>query len=64
MNLSVIEPATDWDRVAVTLALVSVVGARVRQISDDPLCVLVRFTRTQVSPPPATPVTVVFAPMR
>src|SRR4051812_22767298 len=33
---TVIDPAVDWDIVAVTVTPVSVAGAKARQISDDP----------------------------
>jgi hypothetical protein len=53
------EAATERDNVAVTVAFVSVAGAKARQISDVPAWALARLTSAQTSPPPATAVTVV-----
>ncbi len=58
---TVMDDNTDCEKVAVTVTLVRAAVAKARQISDVPGCVLVRCTRTQVRPPPATPVTVVVA---
>jgi len=46
--------------VAVTVTPFSTDGANARQISAVPFCTLVLSTSTQVRPPPATCVTVVF----
>src|SRR5467141_2045439 len=54
---TVIEDCTLCDRVAVTVTLVRTDGANARQISAEPACVLVRFTRTHVNPPPLIEVT-------
>jgi DNA-binding transcriptional regulator YdaS (Cro superfamily) len=55
---TVIDDTTFCDRLAVTVALLSTVGAKARQISASPGCALVRFTSAQVNPPPVTPLTV------
>ena len=55
---TVMDDTTFCDRLAVTVAFVSAVVAKARQISAPPGCVLVRLTRAQVSPPPVTLVTV------
>ena len=60
----VTEDATLCERVARTVAFVSTVGAKARQISVVPFCTFVRRTSTQVKPPPVTPVTVVLVPDR
>src|SRR6185312_14390749 len=57
--ITVIEAATDWDRLAVTVALATVDAAKARQISEVPICVLARLTNVQVRPPPLTLVTVI-----
>ena len=62
--MTVIDETTLCERVAVTETLLNVDGAKARQISEEPLCALVRTTRTQVRPAPVTPVTVVFEPDR
>lgn len=59
---TVIEAASLVDRVAVTVALVSTAGAKARQTSAVPRCVLVRSTSAQVRLPPVTPDTVVLVP--
>jgi hypothetical protein len=56
------EDTTLWESVAVTDTLLSAAGAKARQISDVPLCTLVRSTSAHVSPAPLTLVTVVFVP--
>jgi len=55
---TVIEDVTPCDNVAVTLTLVSVEGAKARQISAVPNWALVRRTSVQVRPVPLTLVTV------
>jgi hypothetical protein len=60
--MTVKDEATLCERVAVTVTFVRTDGAKVRQISAVPRCVFVRFTRTHVSPAPATLVTVVLVP--
>jgi hypothetical protein len=60
--ITVIEDTVLRDNVAVTVALLSGVAAKVRQISEVPNCALVLRTSTQVSPAPETPVTVVLVP--
>jgi len=60
---TVMDAATLWERVAVTEALVRTAGAKARQISAVPSCVLVRLTSDQVRLPPVTPVTVMPAVM-
>jgi len=62
--ITVIEAATDWERVAVTVTALKALGAKARQISASPLCTFVRAIGTQVRFPPAIFVTVVFAPER
>src|SRR5438445_1771901 len=52
---------TDCENVAVTVALVSAVGAKARQISAVPSCVFVLCTSTQVRLPPAMVFTTVLA---
>src|ERR1035438_7512160 len=59
---TVMEETTLCEMVAVTVTLVKAEGAKARQISAVPLCVLVRSTNTQVRPAPVMPVTVVFVP--
>jgi len=61
---TVIDAAVDCESVAVTVTFVSVAGAKALQISAVPLCTFVRLTSARVKPPPATPVTVVFVPVR
>src|ERR1700730_13288902 len=58
------EAATLWERVAVIVWLDRAAGANARQISAVPLCVLARATSVHVMPPPATALTLVFAPER
>src|SRR5579862_4758258 len=60
--ITVIEDLVLRERVAVTTALTSGDGAKARQISAVPSCVLVLCTRSQVNPAPVMLVTVVFAP--
>jgi len=62
--ITVNEHATFWEIVAVTVTLLSSVGANARQISEVPLWTLVLRTRTQFNPPPDTLVTVVLGPER
>jgi hypothetical protein len=57
--ITVREDTTLCDKVAVTVAPVNGEAAKARQISAVPLCTFVRCTRTQVNPPPDTPLTVV-----
>ena len=59
---TVIDAAMLDDSVAVTVALVSTAGAKARHTSAVPICVLVRRTSAQVSPPPAILETVVLVP--
>src|ERR687888_390171 len=59
---TVIDAATLVDSVAATEALLNTVGAKARQISAVPACVLVRRTSAHVSPPPVTPETAVLVP--
>jgi hypothetical protein len=59
---TVSEDATGCDNVAVTETALNGAGANVLQISDVPLCALVRTTSTHVNPAPATLVTVVLVP--
>src|SRR4029077_6118846 len=56
--ITVIEEQTDCESIAVTVTPLKVEEANALQISAVPFCVFVRSTRTQVSPPLATPVTV------
>ena len=58
--ITVIDDCTVCDSVAVTVTLLSAVGANARQISAIPDCAFALFTNTQVNPPPVTPVTVTF----
>ena len=60
---TVMEAETLCDRVAVTVALVTIAGAKARQISDVPSWVLVRFTIVQVRLPPVMLETVIPAPV-
>ena len=60
--ITVMEAATDWERVAVTVTVLKAVGEKARQISEVPLCVFVRTTRTQVRLPLVILVTVVLVP--
>ena len=62
--ITVIDDNTLCESVAVTLAPLKGDPANARQISDEPLCAFVRTTKLQVSPPPVTLFTVVFAPPR
>ena len=62
--MTVIDDITACDSVAVTVTLVSGLGANARQISDVPACVFERTTSTHVSPAPVTLVTVVLGPVR
>ena len=57
--MTVMDDTTDWERVAVTCALAKAFAAKARQISEVPDWALVRTTRAQVRPPPATLCTVV-----
>ena len=59
---TVMEEPTLLERVAVTVTPVKVEAAKVRQISDVPRCVFVRFTKAQVNPAPVTLETVVLVP--
>ena len=59
---TVIEDITLLDRVALTDTFVSGVDANARQISEVPICLLVRSTNAQVSPAPVTLLTVVLVP--
>ena len=61
-DITVIEDDTLCDRLAATLIPLLVVGEKARQISDAPLCTLVRDTSVHTNPPPVKLVTVVFAP--
>src|SRR5271156_6089349 len=61
---TVIADTTLCERVAVTLAFVNEDGATARHTSAVPLCAFVRSTSAQVNPPPDTPVTVVFVPLK
>src|SRR5712671_179747 len=61
---TVIDDTVGCDSVAVTVTLLSTVGAKARQISLVPDCTFVRPTSAQVRPAPVTPVTVVFDPDR
>ena len=56
---TVMDDCTVWEKVALTVALVSAVAAKARQISEVPSCVFVRCTRVHVRLPPVTPLTVV-----
>ena len=56
------DDTTLCDSVAVTETPVSGDGANALQISEVPLCALVRTTSAHVRPAPATLLTVVFAP--
>ena len=58
----VMEAATDWDKVAVTVTLLRGLDANARQISASPLCPFVPTTWTQVRLPPDMFITFVFAP--
>src|ERR1044071_2215255 len=60
----VIEETTLCDSVAVTVTLLSVVGAKARQISELPRCPFVRTANVQVKPAPEMLLTVVFVPDR
>jgi len=60
--MTVIDEETLLDSVAVTMTPLNVEGAKARQISAVPFCVLVRFTRAQVNPAPVRPETVVLVP--
>ena len=60
--ITVIEEAVLRDRVAVTVTLVRGEGAKARQISAVPSCVLVLRTKTHVNPAPAMLVTLVLVP--
>jgi hypothetical protein len=60
----VTEEITLCDNVAVTVTLLSVVGAKARQTSEVPRCPLVRAAKAQVNPAPETLLTVVFVPDR
>ena len=56
---TVIDDCTVCENVAVTVTLLSAVGAKARQISAVPCCVFVLCTNTQVRLAPETPLTVV-----
>ena len=58
--ITVIDEATFWEIVAVTVTLVRGDVANARQISAVPFCTFVRLTNTQVNPAPVTPDTVAF----
>jgi hypothetical protein len=60
--ITVIDETTLCDSVAVTVTLLKGDGANARQISDVPLCAFVLTASAQLSPPPLTLATVVFAP--
>jgi hypothetical protein len=60
--ITVIDEATLWDSVAVTVMLLTAEAAKARQISDVPLCPFARTAITQVRPPPLTLLTVVLDP--
>jgi hypothetical protein len=62
--ITVMEETTFWESVAVTETALSVVGAKVRQISEEPLCAFVRTTSAQVRPAPEMLWTVVLLPLR
>jgi hypothetical protein len=62
--MTVIDEITLCDRVPATVRPLRDAPAKARQISEDPLCPLVRWTRTHVNPPPETLFTVVFVPLR
>src|SRR5450631_772696 len=62
--ITLIDATTLWLSVAVTVALLTGVAAKARQISEDPLCPFVRTTSVQVKPAAATLLTVVFVPPR
>src|SRR4051794_7959649 len=51
---TVIDAATLWDNVAVTVTPESIEGANARQISAVPSCRFARCTLTQANPPPVT----------
>lgn len=59
---TVSDETTLCESAAVTVMLLSVDGAKARQISDVPLCLLERRTSVHVKPPPVTLVTVVLDP--
>jgi len=61
--ITVMEALTLCDSVAVTIVALSLAEANVRQISAVPLWVLVLLTRTQVKPPPVTPLTETLVPL-
>jgi hypothetical protein len=60
---TVIEDTVACDTVAATLTLTSGAAANARQISDVPLCALLRTTSDHVRPAPATLVTVAVVPL-
>src|ERR1700704_2819031 len=60
---TVMEDKTDCENVAVTVVFVSTAGAKARQISEVPSCVLVLCTSTQVRLPPAMLFTTGFVPV-
>jgi hypothetical protein len=62
--ITVIEDDTLCERAAVTVTLLSTMGANARQISAVPGRVFVFTTKTQVNPAPVTFVTVVLLPER
>jgi hypothetical protein len=57
--MTVMEEATRWVSVAVTVTFVKGEAENARQISDVPNCALVLWTRAQVNPAPVTVMTVV-----
>jgi hypothetical protein len=61
--MTVSDADTLWERVAVTVTLLSAAGAKARQVSAVPLWTLVRRPSAQVSSPPEMPVTVVLPKM-
>jgi hypothetical protein len=61
---TVIDDATLFESVAVTVAWLNGEVAKARQISELPLCAFVRTTSVQVMPPPLILLTVVFVPER
>jgi hypothetical protein len=61
--ITVMEALTLCDSVAVAVVALSLAEANVRQISAVPLWVLVLLTRTQVKPPPVTPLTETLVPL-
>jgi hypothetical protein len=58
-----IEETTLWEKFAVTETLLSGLGEKARQISEVPICVLVRTTSVHVKFAPVMLVTVMFVPL-